>query len=187
MSIAKLGRLFRIGRLIKKLDQFTAARAVRVVNLLIVLLLCTHFMACFWWKIGMDTPDDLGWPLRTEVAAVLLEVDVSPASDDPFLYYVDDSTAMLNLTHLRQRIEDDVDIPKKYITSLYCAPRRSRLLPGTWNSRARARMRRDWTAVPARCGAGAHGRARDRWACTHPALTPACCDAPAACDARQGR
>lgn len=51
LSVAKLGRLFRLGRLIKKLDQFTAARAVRVFNLLIVLLLCTHFFGCFWWRV----------------------------------------------------------------------------------------------------------------------------------------
>ena len=42
LAIAKLGRLFRIGRIIKKLDQFTAARFVRIFNLLILLLICTH-------------------------------------------------------------------------------------------------------------------------------------------------
>ena len=52
LSIAKLGRLFRLGRFIKKMDQFTAARAIRVVNLLILVLLCTHFFACIWWKVG---------------------------------------------------------------------------------------------------------------------------------------
>jgi hypothetical protein len=64
LSFAKLGRLFRLGRLIKKLDQFTAARMVRVGNLLLLVLLCTHTFGCVWWKVGYDTPGNEGWQFR---------------------------------------------------------------------------------------------------------------------------
>ena len=120
-SIAKLGRLFRLGRLIKKLDAFVSAKATRVFNVLLLLLLCTHFFGCIWWRIGMDTPNHQGWPFRTGVATVLLESDVSVSTQDPFLYYDDlEGDAVLNRTRLKELI-DDVGIPKKYLTALYWA------------------------------------------------------------------
>jgi len=120
LSIAKLGRLFRLGRFIKKMDQFTAARAIRVVNLLILVLLCTHFFACIWWKVGWDTPGMQGWQFDVKTASVLLESDITeqPSSATGMDFFYEDEA--FNRTQLRERL-DEVSIAKKYITSLYWA------------------------------------------------------------------
>jgi len=92
LGAAKVPRLLRLGRLLKKLDQFTAARTIRVAHILLSVIMLAHWVACIWWKIGVSNSS--GWPYSD---AVLLNVD--------------DWELDLN----------DIDLGKKYVTSMYWA------------------------------------------------------------------
>ena len=112
LSFFKLCRLFRMGRLLRKLDHFSAVHVVRVTKILIMLLLSTHCMACVWWSVGWITPGNRGWQFSDKVANVLLEADVSE-SDDPLLITVSSTGDVVhNGTRLRE-ILDGVPLGKK--------------------------------------------------------------------------
>ena len=117
LSFAKLGRIFRVGRLVKKLDKFTAARFVRVANVLIFILLTTNALACIWWRIGYDTPEFRGWQFRPHAAATLLQYNPMDADDELLVL----PTGMLNKTRLYELFQTEVGMDKKYLTSLYWA------------------------------------------------------------------
>lgn len=57
LSLLKVPRLLRIGRLMKKFNQFAAANAFRIVSLLVLFSLVAHWMACAWFKIGLTWID----------------------------------------------------------------------------------------------------------------------------------
>lgn len=119
LSFAKLGRLFRLSRIVKKFDQLMSAHAVRVSNFLILLLLCTHCMACLWWMVGWGIRNDRGWQFNAKAASVLLEMDLIEM-DDALLIDSVHGEGVSNTTRLRELI-DAVPLPKKYLTSLYWA------------------------------------------------------------------
>ncbi len=120
LSFAKIGRLFRLSRVAKKFDQLTSIHAVRVGNFLVLLLLCTHMMACVWWSVGWSVSNDRGWQFESKVATVLLEADVFEL-DDPLLTEASvHGDLAFNSTRLRERL-DQVPLQKKYLTSLYWA------------------------------------------------------------------
>ena len=104
LSFAKLGRIFRVGRLVKKLDKFTAARFVRVANVLIFILLTTNALACIWWRIGYDTPEFRGWQFRPHAAATLLQYNPMDADDELLVL----PTGMLNKTRLYELFQTEV-------------------------------------------------------------------------------
>mmetsp|Transcript_11622 Transcript_11622/g.38243 ORF Transcript_11622/g.38243 Transcript_11622/m.38243 type:complete len:712 (-) Transcript_11622:1499-3634(-) len=51
-GLLKTIRLFRLGRLFKKLEQIAAANALRIVKLMFTYLMCVHWFACMWFFIG---------------------------------------------------------------------------------------------------------------------------------------
>eukprot|EP00854_Cymbomonas_tetramitiformis_P009957 gene9957-11789_t len=52
LSMLKMPRLLRLGRLLKKLEQLAAANAFRIVKLMCGFLLIAHWLGCVWWIIG---------------------------------------------------------------------------------------------------------------------------------------
>lgn len=67
-TLFKIARLLRLGRLVKKFEKLAAAKAFRVLQLTITLLLVAHWFACIWYKVGAsgeahpDCTDDSGCP-----------------------------------------------------------------------------------------------------------------------------
>lgn len=112
LSFAKLGRLFRLTRLTQKFEHFTAAHIMRVSNVLVLLLICTHCMACIWWSVGWSISDDRGWQFTSKAASVLLETDVSNLGDPFLINSLSDGEIVYNATRLREAIES-VSLPKK--------------------------------------------------------------------------
>jgi hypothetical protein len=124
LSFAKLGRLFRLSRLISRLDEITAAHLVRVGNFLVLLLLCTHSMACIWWSVGWQTANDRGWQFSTKVASVLLETELMDSTDDLLVIPSDYGDVKFNSTRLRDLIEDVVSAAHTQLNAdaLLCSP-----------------------------------------------------------------
>ncbi|KAK3241367.1 hypothetical protein CYMTET_48858 [Cymbomonas tetramitiformis] len=52
LSMLKMPRLLRLGRLLKKLEQMAAANAFRIVKLMAGFLLFAHWIGCIWWVVG---------------------------------------------------------------------------------------------------------------------------------------
>ena len=85
LALAKMPRLLRLSRLLKKLDMFTSAREIRVFSVLIVFVVFTHFVGCFWWLVGKSQKSN-GWQFQPNTVPLLLQdIDWSgeqaPASD----------------------------------------------------------------------------------------------------------
>lgn len=55
-SLMKVARLLRLGRLAKKFEKLAAAKAFRVVQLTIGLLMIAHWFACIWYLVRERTP-----------------------------------------------------------------------------------------------------------------------------------
>ena len=72
LSLAKTPRLLRISRLLKKLDMLTSARAMRLVSVMIIFLVFTHFVGCFWWLVGRLMGPN-GWQFQPSIVALLLQ------------------------------------------------------------------------------------------------------------------
>ena len=72
LALAKMPRLLRLSRLLKKLDMFTSARAMRVFSVLIFFLIFTHFVGCFWWLVGVSQREN-GWQFQPDVVPILLQ------------------------------------------------------------------------------------------------------------------
>jgi ABC-type multidrug transport system fused ATPase/permease subunit len=53
-GLLKLPRLLRLGRLLKKLDQLSAATAVRVLYIVFSFMLFSHWLSCIWWILGVS-------------------------------------------------------------------------------------------------------------------------------------
>ncbi|KAK3287646.1 hypothetical protein CYMTET_4855, partial [Cymbomonas tetramitiformis] len=54
VGLLKTVRLFRLGRLLKKMDQLSAANFLRIAKLMVSYVMCVHWFACFWWWIAAD-------------------------------------------------------------------------------------------------------------------------------------
>ena len=63
ISIFKCIRLLRVGRVIRKLDQFINYGFITLILCLIAFLLCAHLMACVFYFIAhkYDNFDEVGW------------------------------------------------------------------------------------------------------------------------------
>jgi len=128
IALAKMPRLLRLSRLLKKLDKFTSARFMRVVSVLIFFLMFTHFVGCFWWLIGV-AQDEKGWQFQAEVVPLLLQdvtwEDEARLQTQP-LHTAEPGTPgwlpdYYNHSALLDMYETDVGVGKLYITSLYWA------------------------------------------------------------------
>ena len=120
LNFMKLGRLFRLSRVVKAFNQLTSAHVVRVGNFLVLLLLCTHAMACLWWRVGWGISNNRGWQFDDRAAKVLLEVDELEHDTACLDYSSAQDNIVCNSTQLRERI-NMVPLYKKYLTSLYWA------------------------------------------------------------------
>jgi len=54
LALLKTIRLFRLGRLLKKLEQLAAANALRIVKLMFTYVMCVHWFACGWFWIAEE-------------------------------------------------------------------------------------------------------------------------------------
>ena len=114
LAFFKVGRLFHLSRLMHKFDQLAAAHVVRVSNFLMLLLICTHSMACIWWSVGWITEDNRGWQFSPKVATVLLEEDLSESFDPLLQYTLPHGDVAYNGTRLREMIGDVVRSTPSY-------------------------------------------------------------------------
>ncbi|KAK3247489.1 hypothetical protein CYMTET_43014 [Cymbomonas tetramitiformis] len=59
-------RLFRLGRLFKKMDQLAAANLLRIVKLMVSYVMIVHWVACFWFWIpdNFTDGDEDNWIVR---------------------------------------------------------------------------------------------------------------------------
>ena len=122
-GLAKMPRLLRIGRIMKQLDKFTSARAMRVVYGLLFFLLFTHIIACLWWRIGMSVSESgqIGWQFDFEVTPILLQDIMGPEEVQQEYFLGADSVLDFNVTKLIGVYENRVSLSKKYLTSMYWA------------------------------------------------------------------
>ena len=83
LSMAKSPRLLRLSRLLKKLDMLTSARLMRFVSVLIIFVVFTHVVACFWWLVGVSM-GPYGWQFQDDVVTLLLQdVDWATSAEHP--------------------------------------------------------------------------------------------------------
>ena len=52
LQLLKTIRLFRLGRLLRKLDQFSAAVFLRILKLICTYTMIVHWFACIWFWLG---------------------------------------------------------------------------------------------------------------------------------------
>jgi len=113
LGAAKVPRLLRLGRLLKKFDQFAAARALRVLHLLFFFLMLAHWVACVFWKVGLGS-GRAGWQFQPNVVVVLVSDSTLDVQDDAMI-------SLDNHTRLYEIYEDSVGLGKRYLTSFYWA------------------------------------------------------------------
>ena len=128
LGLAKTPRLLRISRLLKKLDMLTSARAMRLVSVLIIFLVFTHFVGCFWWLIGRSMGEN-GWQFQPTIVPLILQ-DITWMEEDrlatvPLATAAEGSPGWLpakyNATALLTIYQDRVPLPKMYVTAMYWA------------------------------------------------------------------
>ena len=108
----------------KKFDKLASARALRVVNLLMLFLLFAHWIACLWWLIGFHA-GPLGWPYAPHVATILLgdASDAALAERTGAGEAFATDAAVANQTLLEQLYQEEAVVPlgKRYLTAVYWA------------------------------------------------------------------
>ena len=111
LGAAKIPRLLRLGRLLKKIDRLDA-RAVRVFHLLAFLLVLAHWVACIFWKVGVES-GPAAWPYREDVIMVLT-ADSSEQLQNRAFEAAGNASALLE-------VYSDLTYFKRYLTSFYWA------------------------------------------------------------------
>lgn len=132
LGLAKMPRMLRIFRLLKKLDMLTAARAMRMLSVVVFFLVFTHCIACFWWMVGVSMKEK-GWQFQDEIVPLLLQ-DIDWVSQaQPSMRLAAEPTisvdlsrpgwlpSQYNATELLDMYETEVQLGKVYMTSLYWA------------------------------------------------------------------
>lgn len=135
LSMAKVPRLLRISRLLKKLEVLTTARAMRMVSVMVIFLSFTHFVGCFWWLVGRLMGPQ-GWQFQPDIVPLLLQdidwtdADVSgrlATLEDVLLRPSADGDApdwlptQYNASAVLEVYQQHVGVAKCYVTSLYWA------------------------------------------------------------------
>ncbi len=69
-DLLKLPRLLRLGRLTKKMEVFAAARAFRIVIMLLTFVLISHILACLWFYLTLAMYEVCDCCLRVAVTVV---------------------------------------------------------------------------------------------------------------------
>jgi len=72
LGLLKTIRLFRLGRLLKKLDQLAAANFLRIAKLMTGYVLCVHWCACGWFFLA-KFEEDGSWLETHEVLEASME------------------------------------------------------------------------------------------------------------------
>ena len=54
IAMLKTVRLFRLGRLFKKLDKFSAANFLRIIKLMLMYIMVCHWFACIWFWLAEE-------------------------------------------------------------------------------------------------------------------------------------
>ena len=132
LGMAKMPRMLRLFRLLKKLDMLTAARATRMLSVVIFFLVFTHCIACFWWMVGVSMAEK-GWQFQDEIVPLLVQdIDWQTSleaqqslSAEPTMVAEAMRPGWLpsqyNATQLLEMYETEVGLGKVYMTSLYWA------------------------------------------------------------------
>lgn len=122
-SLFKVARLLRLGRLLKFFEKLAAAKAFRVGQMTLSLLMVAHWFACIWYAVGVSSAND------------------ERADDDE-----DDLVGINGSSWIHRLRLQKEPVGVQYLTACACTRRQAR----THAPFARALMRRRQTLAPPR-------------------------------------